>query len=99
MLAKSKNYGESYNIGTRNEVRNIDLVKMICQILDELVNEKPNNISSFLELITFVDDRPYHDQRYAIDPSKFEKDFNFKSKKDFESDLITTIMQYIENHN
>ena len=56
-VSKSKNYGESYNIGTRNEVRNIDLVKMICQILDELVNEKPNNISSFLELITFVDDR------------------------------------------
>ncbi len=99
ILAKSKNYGESYNIGTRNEIRNIDLVKMICQILDELVNEKPNNISSFLELITFVDERPGHDQRYAIDPSKFEKDFSFKSKKDFESDLITTIKWYIENHN
>ena len=81
MLAKSKNYGESYNIGTRNEIRNIDLVKMICQILDELINEKPNNISSFSELITFVDDRLVHDQRYAIDPSKFEKDFNFNSKK------------------
>ena len=98
MLAKSKNYGESYNIGTRNEVRNIDLVKMICQILDELVNEKPNNISSFLELITFVDDRLAMIRDMQLILQNLKK-ILILSLKDFESDLITTIKWYIENHN
>jgi dTDP-glucose 4,6-dehydratase len=64
--------GETYNIGGHNERKNIEVVKTICAILDEIITAKPNNIGSFAELITYVTDRPGHDLRYAIDASKIK---------------------------
>ncbi|MEL5507849.1 dTDP-glucose 4,6-dehydratase, partial [Serratia marcescens] len=64
--------GETYNIGGHNERKNIDVVQTICRLLDELVPNKPGNLSRYEELITFVTDRPGHDMRYAIDASKID---------------------------
>ena len=64
--------GETYNIGGHNERKNIEVVKTICTILDEIIADKPAGISHFAELITYVTDRPGHDLRYAIDASKIK---------------------------
>ena len=89
--------GETYNIGSSNEIRNIDTVQIICNILDDLVVEKPKNISSFHNLITFVDDRPGHDQRYAINSSKIMSELNWKNLQTFDSGINITIRWYLDN--
>ncbi|MDB9885290.1 dTDP-glucose 4,6-dehydratase [Gammaproteobacteria bacterium] len=89
--------GSSYNIGGNNEKTNIDVVHSICSKLDELVTAKPNNISSFRELIVFVTDRPGHDQRYAIDASKMAKELNWFPDETFDSGLQETIEWFISN--
>ncbi|MCG6167632.1 dTDP-glucose 4,6-dehydratase [Leptospira sp. FAT2] len=85
--------GETYNIGTRNEKRNIDIVNSICSIMDEL---HPAG-APHSKLIQYVKDRPGHDFRYAIDPSKIEKELGWKPKFSFESALRETIQWYLEN--
>ena len=65
--------GETYNIGGHNEQKNIDVVRGICALLEELAPQKPNGIERFEDLITFVKDRPGHDLRYAIDASKIDR--------------------------
>jgi len=101
--------GETYNIGGHNEKRNIDVVKLICSILDELVPVSENQVlygssgnqlnstSSYSELITFVKDRPGHDARYAIDASKIEKELGWTPAETFESGLRKTVNWYLEN--
>lgn len=89
--------GETYNIGGHNERKNIDVVKTICNILDELIEYKPNGIKSFSELITYVKDRPGHDMRYAIDASKIKKHLNWVPEETFESGITKTITWYLEN--
>jgi dTDP-glucose 4,6-dehydratase len=101
--------GETYNIGGHNEKRNIDVVKLICSILDELVPVSENEVlygssgnqlnstSSYSELITFVKDRPGHDARYAIDASKIEKKLGWTPAETFESGLRKTVNWYLEN--
>jgi len=89
--------GETYNIGGHNEVANIDVVYAICDILDELVPEKLGFLHSYRDLILFVDDRPGHDKRYAIDASKIELDLNWKPQETFESGLRKTVTWFIEN--
>ena len=101
--------GETYNIGGHNEKRNIDVVKIICSILDELVPVSENQVlygssgnqlnstSSYSELITFVKDRPGHDARYAIDASKIEKELGWTPAETFESGLRKTVNWYLEN--
>jgi len=89
--------GETYNIGGLNEKMNIDVVKEICAILDELVTDKPGSISRFEELITFVKDRPGHDERYAIDASKINNDLDWKPTEDFASGIRKTVVWYLEN--
>ena len=59
--------GETYNIGGHNEMRNIDVVVSICELLEELVPDKPDGVERYEDLITYVTDRPGHDVRYAID--------------------------------
>lgn len=88
---------EVYNIGGNSEKTNLQVVTMICEILDKLVEKKPSDISSFSELISFVDDRPGHDKRYAIDSSKIKKDLNWIPKENFDSGLNKTVKWYIEN--
>ncbi|WP_037034873.1 dTDP-glucose 4,6-dehydratase [Rahnella sp. WP5] len=91
--------GETYNIGGHNERKNIDVVKTICELLDELIPAKPNGIAKFSELITFVKDRPGHDMRYAIDASKIEQELGWKPQETFESGIRKTVEWYLNNEN
>ena len=89
--------GETYNIGGHNEKANIDVVKNICALLEELKPEKPANIANYEELITFVKDRPGHDLRYAIDASKISNELGWVPEESFESGLRKTVIWYLEN--
>ena len=89
--------GETYNIGGDNEIQNIEVVSRICKLLDELVPEKLNGLSSFSELITFVQDRPGHDIRYAIDASKIKNELGWKPREDFLSGIRKTVQWYLNN--
>jgi len=88
---------ETYNIGGHNERRNIDVVKTICGILDELVPDKPGGIARYAELVTFVKDRPGHDLRYAIDASKIARELGWKPEETFESGIRKTVQWYLAN--
>ncbi|MGJ8648984.1 MAG: dTDP-glucose 4,6-dehydratase [Opitutaceae bacterium] len=113
--------GETYNIGGNNEQTNLDLIKMICEILGEELSggqfklpvagssaehsgspstSQPLNLStskSFQDLITFVKDRPGHDMRYAIDPTKIRDELGWEPKEDFESGFRKTVQWYLDN--
>ena len=89
--------GETYNIGGHNEKANIDVVKTICNLLEELVPEKPAGVEQYQDLITFVVDRPGHDVRYAIDATKIENDLGWKPEETFESGLRKTVKWYLNN--
>ena len=93
--------GETYNIGGHNEKANIDVVKTICQLLEELVPVSPNargqTEGGFKRLITFVKDRPGHDVRYAIDASKIADELGWKPEETFESGIRKTVQWYLNN--
>ena len=96
--------GETYNIGGHNEKANIDVVKTICLLLEELVpgsshSKKSGNKSGFEGLIEFVTDRPGHDVRYAIDASKIERELGWKPEESFESGIKKTVEWYLDNKN
>jgi len=91
--------GETYNIGGFNEKKNIEVVKNICSLLNQKVTDKPNGISDFAELITYVKDRPGHDVRYAIDATKIEKELNWRPQETFESGIEKTVDWYLSNLN
>jgi len=91
------NIGETYNIGGNNEIRNIDIVKSICSILDEL--RPRSNGELYQNLITYVTDRPGHDFRYAIDASKIKNDLGWSPKETFETGIQKTIHWYLDNEN
>lgn len=86
--------GETYNIGGFNEWKNIDLVKLLCKLVDEKIGNTPGTSE---KLITFVKDRPAHDKRYAIDASKIEKELGWRPSVTFEEGLSLTIDWYLEN--
>ena len=85
--------GQSYNIGGENEVRNIDLVRMICASLDR---KRPKN-SPYAEQITFVTDRPGHDLRYAIDPTRMQQELNWRPSVTLQEGLDRTVDWYLDN--
>ncbi len=87
--------GETYNIGGHNEKQNIEVVKTICRILDQL--RPQNNAQPYENLITFVKDRPGHDLRYAIDASKIENELGWKPLETFETGIRKTIEWYLSN--
>ena len=89
--------GHTYNIGGNNEIQNIDVVKRICTILDSKIPSQLNGLKSFTELISFVKDRPGHDQRYAIDASKIQTEIKWRPKENFDSGLEKTISWYLAN--
>jgi dTDP-glucose 4,6-dehydratase len=89
--------GETYNIGGNNEIQNIEVVNTICNILDELIPDRLNGLASFKDLITYVQDRPGHDVRYAIDASKIKNDLNWEHKEDFISGIRKTVKWYLTN--
>ena len=91
------NLGETYNIGGNNEKTNIEVVNTICNILDQSNIQKPNNLSSFLGLIEFVEDRPGHDIRYAIDNTKIKEEIGWAPVSEFNTSLKSTVQWYLDN--
>ncbi len=89
--------GETYNIGGHNEQKNIDVVKAICELLEELAPNKPEGLARYEDLITYVTDRPGHDLRYAIDASKIQKDLGWVPQESFETGLRKTVQWYLNN--
>jgi dTDP-glucose 4,6-dehydratase len=92
-VAMEGKVGETYNIGGHNEKQNIEVVKTICQILDEI---KPR-VTKYAEQITYVADRPGHDMRYAIDATKIQKELEWTPQETFESGIKKTVDWYLDN--
>lgn len=93
VLARGKP-GQTYNVGGWNEKPNIEIVQMICDLVDEMLGRKG---SPRRELITFVKDRPGHDRRYAIDARKIERELGWRPRETFDSGLRKTVRWYLEN--
>ena len=91
--------GETYNIGGHNEKKNIDVVRSICGLLEELVPTKPEGVARYEDLITFVKDRPGHDTRYAIDANKIKIALGWVPEETFETGLRKTVQWYLDNEN
>jgi len=87
--------GETYNIGGNNELTNLQVVELVCDLLDEVLND--NTHSARRELITFVEDRPGHDLRYAIDAGKIHAELGWRPRETFTSGLRKTITWYLDN--
>ncbi|MEE4266386.1 MAG: dTDP-glucose 4,6-dehydratase [Desulfobacteraceae bacterium] len=94
-IMKNGTRGQTYNIGGRCELANIDTVNMICELLDEM--QPREDLSSRKDLISFVKDRPGHDLRYAIDCSRLEKELGWVPRESFKSGLKKTIQWYLDN--
>jgi dTDP-glucose 4,6-dehydratase len=95
MVIQKGTIGETYNVGGNNEIKNIQIVKDICTILDEV---KPaESGKSYHQLITFVKDRPGHDFRYAIDSTKIKQDLGWQPKDTFETGIKKTLDWYLNN--
>jgi len=89
--------GETYNIGGHNEKQNIEVVKTVCSILDELIPSKIAGIDSYEQLITYVADRAGHDVRYAIDATKIANELGWAPEETFETGIQKTVQWYLEN--
>ncbi|MGP1607866.1 MAG: dTDP-glucose 4,6-dehydratase [Moraxella sp.] len=98
LVATTAKVGETYNIGGHNEQKNIDVVKAICELLEELAPNKPIGVTQYADLITYVKDRPGHDLRYAIDASKIQKDLGWTPKETFATGLRKTVQWYLNNN-
>jgi dTDP-glucose 4,6-dehydratase len=88
---------ETYNIGGHNEMQNIEVVRSICELLEELVPNKPAGVNAYQDLITFVADRAGHDVRYAIDASKIQRELDWVPQETFASGLRKTVEWYLAN--
>ena len=95
LVMKQGEQGETYNIGGHNEVTNIDVVRTLCSILDD--REPAKDGKPYVELITYVTDRPGHDMRYAIDASKIQRDLGWTPEETFETGLAKTVDWYLDN--
>lgn len=95
LVASEGKLGETYNIGGHNEMTNISVVSTICAVLDDVKPQSDG--SSYTKLITFVEDRPGHDRRYAIDASKIYQDLGWYPEENFESGLRKCVLWYLDN--
>jgi len=96
-VALTGEISETYNIGGHNELQNIEVVKTVCSILDELVPSKLDGVSQYEQLITYVGDRAGHDVRYAIDATKIDKELNWTPDETFATGIKKTVEWYLEN--
>ena len=94
LVLEKGSIGRRYNIGGENERTNLQLVQTICDILDRL---NPRTKGSYAELITFVQDRPGHDARYAIDPSRIRDELGWRPSVTVEQGLEKTVQWYLDN--
>lgn len=93
LIVEKGRLGETYNVGGRNERRNIDVVNRICDVLDLLLpGNRPRR-----ELVEFVTDRPGHDARYAIDATKLETELGWRARENFDSGIEKTVRWYLDN--
>jgi dTDP-glucose 4,6-dehydratase len=99
LIATTGLLGETYNIGGHNEKTNMEVVQTLCDILDELAPDHPNGIKQYSDLITYVEDRPGHDLRYAIDAEKIERDLGWRPDETFETGIRKTVEWYLNNRN
>jgi len=93
VLAKGR-VGETYNVGGWNEMPNIEIVKIVCALLDEM---KPDPSGPYERLLTYVKDRPGHDRRYAIDAGKIHRELGWKPAETFETGIRKTVQWYLDN--
>jgi dTDP-glucose 4,6-dehydratase len=96
-VALTGKIGETYNIGGHNELKNIDVVKTVCRILDELVPSKLDGIDKYERLITYVGDRAGHDVRYAINATKIADELNWMPNETFDTGIRKTVEWYLDN--
>jgi len=96
-VALTGEIGETYNIGGHNEKQNIEVVKTVCGILDDLTPSKLEGVDRYEELITYVRDRAGHDVRYAIDASKIANELGWTPDETFESGIRKTVRWYLDN--
>ncbi|WP_305046409.1 dTDP-glucose 4,6-dehydratase [Geoalkalibacter sp.] len=89
--------GETYNIGGHNEKQNIEVVRTLCGLLEELAPKKPAGVARYADLITFVADRPGHDHRYAINAGKIQRELGWTPRETFESGIRKTVHWYLDN--
>jgi dTDP-glucose 4,6-dehydratase len=89
--------GEEYNIGGHNERKNLDVVHTLCALLEELAPNKPAGLARYTDLITYVQDRPGHDLRYAIDAGKIERELGWTPQETFDTGLRKTVQWYLDN--
>jgi dTDP-glucose 4,6-dehydratase len=97
LVATQGKVGESYNIGGHNERRNIEVVQLICDTLEQLAPNKPAGVKNYRDLITHVRDRPGHDKRYAIDASKIQRELGWQPAETFETGIRKTVQWYLDN--
>lgn len=97
LVASEAKIGETYNIGGHNELKNIDVVREVCALLEELAPNKPQGVESYIDLISYVKDRPGHDLRYAIDARKIQQELNWTPQEVFETGLRKTVQWYLDN--
>jgi len=96
-VALNGSIGETYNIGGHNEKQNIEVVKTVCNILDELVPSQIAGMDSYKQLITYVTDRAGHDVRYAIDATKIANELGWTPEETFETGIQKTVQWYLKN--
>ena len=97
-VMKEGKVGETYNIGGNCEKANIEIVRTICSLLEELAPNKPEDVARYEDLITYVKDRPGHDVRYAIDSTKIQYELGWQPQESFESGLRKTVEWYINQY-
>ena len=96
VLARGR-VGETYAVGGHCEKKNIDVVRAICELLEEMAPQKPTGVSRYADLIRFVRDRPGHDSRYAIDASKIATELGWRPRESFATGLRKTVRWYLDN--
>jgi dTDP-glucose 4,6-dehydratase len=96
-VLKAGRIGETYNVGGACELKNIEVVQAICDLLEELAPRKPASVRSYRDLITYVADRPGHDLRYAIDAAKISRELGWEPKETFATGIRKTVQWNIEN--
>lgn len=89
--------GETYNVGGHTQKRNLEVVETLCEVLEELHPDKPGGVQHYRDLIAFVEDRPGHDARYAIDASKIKRELGWVPLESFESGIHKTVQWYLDN--